>query len=168
MEVISYLFPARGRKHKFFLDFLLKSDEVISYLFPARGRKLSSSSSALNRSSVISYLFPARGRKLFISVSNNINKKKGHFLSIPRKGTETWVLLESERLKASFPIYSPQGDGNSASDTSTSCFGCLSFPIYSPQGDGNLPTMNPSTFKAMFFVISYLFPARGRKRHHSP
>ncbi|KPQ40567.1 MAG: hypothetical protein HLUCCO16_01705 [Phormidium sp. OSCR] len=65
---------------------------------------------------VFPYLFPARGRKL-------------------------WDLLEKQQLYGkSFPIFSPQGDGN---------FGvALEPPPYS-------------------HVFPYLFPARGRK-HEDP
>ena len=86
---------------------------------------------------VFSYLFPARGRKhhrhlLLILRSDCL------FLSIPRKGTETpWIYI-------GYHLYS-----------------LLSFPIYSPQGDGNRKLCFPTLQVAI--VFSYLFPARGRK-----
>ncbi len=91
---------------------------VFSYLFPARGRKPELGAYPPSSSMVVfSYLFPARGRKLvytFRTPTLALQPLLGLFLSFPRKGTETVHLLTAgatlERL--SFPIFSPQGDGN--------------------------------------------------------
>jgi hypothetical protein len=94
--VISYLFPARGRKQIAHCDvpFADSLHEVISYLFPARGRKQYEPKSphGLRHGNVISYLFPARGRKRYQghrTTPRNRTDACCHFLSIPRKGTET-------------------------------------------------------------------------------
>ncbi|GEM_PF-1281257 len=137
--VISYLFPARGRK----LGFKVRRRFDLSFChghflsIPRKGTETGVRSGRLENYPVISYLFPARGRKRNFSSSGSSLKR--HFLSIPRKGTETRiVLLHDSSFKArSFPIYSPQRDGNHL----------LSI------AERQIPN-----------VISYLFPARGRKQ----
>ena len=85
---------------------------------------------------VFSYLFPARGRKHGKSLGPP-PRGKCLFLSFPRKGTETSSARRiNPRSALSFPIFSPQGDGNTLEHSRDGCF---------------------------MTVFSYLFPARGRK-----
>ena len=69
----------------------------------------------------------------------------GLFLSFPRKGTETHIALIETPLK-NLPIES--------------------FPIFSPQGDGNTSSSELKSQRSQ--VFSYLFPARGRKQGPPP
>ena len=113
------------------------------------------------------YLFPARGRK------------------------RQSVIAGSNPKESLIPTFSPQGDGNSRSARSSICLGKvdpylfpargrkllqdnqtlpkvenLLIPTFSPQGDGNSGQSNCSSH-VLHVVDPYLFPARGRKRHHS-
>ncbi|KPQ40563.1 MAG: hypothetical protein HLUCCO16_01470 [Phormidium sp. OSCR] len=90
-NVFPYLFPARGRKrYPGTQNPLSKTYRVFPYLFPARGRKPFVFCHIFSPVCLIvfPYLFPARGRKQLIS-------KAGIYPGV-------W----------SFPIFSPQGDGN--------------------------------------------------------
>ena len=87
------------------------------------------------------------------------------FRSFPRKGMETsppptqFTLL----LTGSFPIISPQGDGNNFSSQRSTCKLPGTFPIISPQGDGNHANqIHRLPMKTNNF--SDHFPARGWKQ----
>ena len=75
------------------------------------------------------------------------------FRSFPRKGMETALAFfqTSVQVYQSFPIISPQGDGNLAMILLGVAL-ILTFPIISPQGDGNL-IWSPGTTKSETFPI---------------
>ena len=70
------------------------------------------------------------------SESDKVNLTSPLFRSFPRKGMETNFFVGIRHFFSTFPIISPQGDGNVYNGEQRS-FGHIAFPIISPQGDGN-------------------------------
>ncbi|KPQ38056.1 MAG: hypothetical protein HLUCCO16_14220 [Phormidium sp. OSCR] len=140
--VFSYLFPARGRKlnpgaaHRSHIP--LKSFPIFS---PQGDGNLRSCFFSSNRNlHVFSYLFPARGRKLACCRPTTQAAFKRLFLSFPRKGTETPVLFRvfvTVREVFSY-LFPARGRKPGAAAQQTVSVKELSFPIFSPQGDGNI------------------------------
>ena len=112
--------------------------------------------------SVFSYLFPARGRKHFLL--SHPNSSTSLFLSFPRKGTETAVLGRKHKRLAEclFLSFPRKGTETCIVGGSRAMMRFLSFPIFSPQGDGN-GKLEALELSNLVVVFSYLFPARGRK-----
>ncbi|KPQ40564.1 MAG: hypothetical protein HLUCCO16_01540 [Phormidium sp. OSCR] len=111
---LSLSFPRKGTETRVITLYGFEVTLIVfPYLFPARGRKHPGQAVEPAGVIVFPYLFPARGRKhfLFGCVEEIILVRLS--LSFPRKGTETPIRVNGlQTISPSFPIFSPQGDGN--------------------------------------------------------
>ncbi|KPQ40566.1 MAG: hypothetical protein HLUCCO16_01650 [Phormidium sp. OSCR] len=172
MGVFPYLFPARGRKLwariwgvptplESFPIFSPQGDgnEVqcehyerdvvysLSLSFPRKGTETLHQSTHLtgNREQVFPYLFPARGRK---QSSASICT------------SQTWK---------SFPIFSPQGDGNLVLQFRDHVFNTVRLSLSFPRKGTETHTGGVDLIqRKLTLVFPYLFPARGRKPGECP
>ena len=156
--------------------------------FPRKGMETTSSPIALGQKKTLLFRsFPRKGMETTSSPIALGQKKTLLFRSFPRKGMETALRAQQHECHLStFPLISPQGDGN-AILLRTSCSGIGAFPLISPQGDGNnsistegdsatgkpFPLISPqgdgnsvhTTYSSSSASFSAHFPARGWKLH---
>ncbi|KPQ40568.1 MAG: hypothetical protein HLUCCO16_01855 [Phormidium sp. OSCR] len=170
--VFPYLFPARGRKPPQADPPLLWTFRL-SLSFPRKGTETHpdyEDDSWGEVEEVFPYLFPARGRKPRQGGNPFCFKSHCLSLSFPRKGTETSSLSLNKVVKIlmSFPIFSPQGDGNKTFGLYPFLMKSWSLSLSFPRKGTETTPLSISLIPSASSCLSLSFPRKGTETAQNP
>ena len=155
------------------LGFTLNLYYIPDNIYPARGRKQRDAIRLISTFIKFPTIFTPQGDGNVLAISIGVMRSLNSRQYLPRKGTETNLIPVFNRCLAfysrqylprkgtetslakndpfsgvfyKFPtIFTPQGDGNSISNSFLTCCTFSLFPtIFTPQGDGNGTSINRS------------------------